>query len=220
MTVKDSVTAFVNDYNEKLNQLNEKLQSCSNRIEELQYEIRFLKEKEVPEATTIRVLQGDSSLEKKLKKSLSRFEEELQELLEEQIVLINAIKQFKYQSGEKVNEFAQLLKEERRLNEDKAYSHMMHFKKLYVDEIRKQSAVFHEYKDLSLQLETIEVKAGIKKNVYSTITDNTTKMPPHISGYNGYYLALTPNEIQQLINKTFRPSDVAYLDKFKHKKDL
>ncbi|AGK53177.1 hypothetical protein [Bacillus sp. 1NLA3E] len=77
--INEKVKQYISEYNQKLQGLNQKLQDAKTRIQYLELEVRMLTEKEIPEASTIRVLEGDGSLEAKLKKTLAKYQQELQE---------------------------------------------------------------------------------------------------------------------------------------------
>jgi hypothetical protein len=220
MTVKEKATAFIDRYNQKLQQLNQKLQSCNERIEYLELETRFLQEKEIPEAQTKRVLEGDATLEKKLKKQLQKYQGELQEKQEEAVILSNAIQQYKYQAGEEASNISKLFNEDKSLQEKKAYGRMMNQKKSYIDAILKESETLKELSSVDGKLQQILVSAGRKKQVYSGIEVKTAPIPAHKEYHNGVYLQVGLDEVKRFVQGTYSKSDYDYLKPFANKKDL
>jgi hypothetical protein len=65
MTVKEKAAAFITEYNQQLNTLKKRMDETGRRLEELALEIRFIEEKEIPEAVQRRVLTGERSKEKR-----------------------------------------------------------------------------------------------------------------------------------------------------------
>ncbi|AGK53176.1 hypothetical protein B1NLA3E_07060 [Bacillus sp. 1NLA3E] len=96
---------------------------------------------------------------------------------------------------------------------------MMHNKKLYVDAILEESKVIKEANSLDTQLQTLIIASGRKQQVYSDniVKSNPTNRNPR---FGGTYLAMTHQELTRFIQGTYTASDIDYLKKYAHKKDL
>ncbi|RHW33403.1 hypothetical protein D1B33_15255 [Lysinibacillus yapensis] len=97
---------------------------------------------------------------------------------------------------------------------------MMHFKKLYVDEILKQSEYLRELGNIDSQLQQVLINAGRQKNIYPTLEIKSPFNPTYKNQYNGVYLQLSLGEIKRLITGQYTEDDVDYLNKFANKKVL
>ncbi len=221
MSAIDKITAFSNEYKAKISQVEERYAACSQRIEELQLEARFIREKEIPEASVNRVLNGDGGgQEAKLKKSLAKLEVELVEKQEELVILENALTQYKLKSAEEVRKMQQLFKNERKIAADKAYRKMMAAKREYVETMKAEAEVLHRFAELDMRIQEVEYAAGIRNGVYSGFEVDSATIPGNADRHNGVYLALTHDEVKKIIKNTARPSELEYLDKYKNVKGL
>jgi hypothetical protein len=218
--VKNRIIEFIDEYEDNLGLLNKRISDTHKRIEEIQLEIRYINEKELPEAVEKRVLDGDGNYESKLRKTLEKLKAELQSSEEEVIVLEAAIKRFMIVSAEKITKFEQLYREEIKLLEKKQYSKMMHFKKMYVDSIIDESKIIHEYYKLHNQLQSVQAAGGIKKNVYSELQLKNANNKEYLKTYDNVMLQLEVDTIKRLFSGNYSNADVDYLNEFKHKKDL
>ncbi|MDI2586613.1 hypothetical protein OR571_05560 [Psychrobacillus sp. NEAU-3TGS] len=218
MNVTEKINTFIAEYNNKLNQLNERIESSSKRVTEIEMEIKYISQKELPEASVQRVLSSESGLENKLKKTLIKLQTELEEKNEEVLILQNALQQYHFQAANELKQYQQLFKDERAIAMDKIYSKMMSKKREYVEAMKEEAEVLHQFQAVDLQIQLVEQAAGMKKDVYNIFTVDSAPMPSHLKRYNGIYLALTHEEVQKIIKKT--PIDLGYLDKFKHTKNL
>lgn len=209
-TSKEKALQFISDYYNKLQDLNEKVKTCETTIEYLQLEIRFLQEVDIPKGQNSVVLEGlDASHVTKLKNKLEKLQEQLQVKQEEKLILSNAIHQYKYQIGEKAIEVRKLFTVDKRLSEEKCYSHMMYAKKQYVDEILKQSETIRELDNVDAQLQYILQESGIQKNIYSGIDMSKSTD-----------LQLSLQEVRRFITNQYSSNDYDYLKKYANKKDL
>ncbi|MED4037047.1 hypothetical protein [Niallia taxi] len=213
-----TVTEFIKAYKEKVNQLNERIEGCNNRIEELQLEVRFMKEKEIPEASIQKVLTGESGLETKLKKKLDKLEAELVEKQEELIIITNALQRYHLQAANELKGYKQAFNDEKAITSQKAYNKMMAAKREYVEAMKKESIALHKYQAIDVQIQLIEQQAGLKKDVYNIFTVNSAPMISHLNRHNNVYLALTHDEVKTIVSNP--STNFGYLDKFKHIKGL
>lgn len=218
MIVTEKINVFITEYNQKVNHLTERIDGSNKRIEVVKLEARYISEKELPEASVKRVLDGDIALEAKLKKKLEKLETELQEKQEEVLILQKALQRFHLQVAEELKGYQQLFKEERAIASEKAYGRMMAKKREYVEAMKEEAEVLHQYQAVEYQMQLVELAAGWKKDVYNFFTVDTAPMPSHLNRHNGIYLAITHAEVQAIIKKA--SIDLGYLDKFKNTKDL
>jgi hypothetical protein len=217
MTIRQQVESFINEYGQKLQDLSTRLQDAVNQAEYLQMEIRFIQETELPEASAKAVLDGtDDSHVVKLKKQLQKYQEQLQTSLEKQLILQQAIKQYQYQSGEKLVELDRLYRQEKSIQESKHYSKAMYYKKMYIDSLIEEGQKLKELNQLDTKLQQMLVDCGRKSGVY---TDSAVKSSPTNSG-NGTYLALSHQEVTRFVSGNHTASDYDYLRKHASLKDL
>jgi hypothetical protein len=142
MTVKERVTAFMTEYNQQLTALNDRISETGHRMEELTLEIRFIEEKEVPEALQRRVLTGDRSQEKKVRKSLDKLKTEKDEKDEDLVVLQSVLNKFKQQKADEMRQINHLFQEEKNLISNSAYERMTAAQKAYSDAISRNPRSF------------------------------------------------------------------------------
>jgi hypothetical protein len=218
MGVKDRVNQFIEEYNQKLQELNTRLQDASERAEYLTLEIRFLNEKELPEAQSMAVLEGtDDSHVTKLKKQFQKYADELQDKQEAQIILQNAIKQYQYQAGEKLVDLERLYKQEKSIQVSKHYSKMGYFKKQFVDSLIEEGMAIQELNGLDTQIQEILYVSGRKNGVY---TDSSVKSTATNTGDGRTYLALSHQEVSRFVSGNHTSTDYEYLKKHSSLKDL
>lgn len=218
MSVTAKIQQFVDDYRSKVNELTGRIAATHNRLEEIELEAKYLREKEIPEASVKRVLDGDSSLEQKLKKSLAKLEAELIEKQEELLILSNALQRYKIQSAEGLKQFHQLFNDERTIASQKAYSKMMAKKREYVETIKTEAEALHHYQAIDVIMQEIEMEAGLRNGIYSTFSVDSAPIQGHLNRHKGVYLALPNEDVQKIIKK--QAIDTSYLDKYKHTKAL
>lgn len=221
MAAIDNAKEFIQEYKAKIQEIQKKIEACTPQIEYLQLEIRMLNEVEIPKAQTQAVLEGTGkSNVATLKKQLQKYQDELQEKKEEQLILSNALEQYKYQVGDEADKLRTLFTQDRQLIEKKCYANMMYAKKQYVDEILKQSVVLRELSSVDTQLQQILQDAGRQRNVYPEITIKTPFNPANKNDTGGVYLQLSFNEVKDFITGRYPESSYEYLKKFANKKDL
>jgi hypothetical protein len=218
MNVNDKVNQYINEYQQKLQGLQEKLQVTSDRINYLELEVRMLQEVEIPEAQTKALLEGTGeALVVKLKKSLTKYSEDLQVQRENQIIYTNAIRQFKINAGPEVAKLHASFSQEKAILEAKQYAKMCHAKKAYVDSLIEESKVLHEASRLDIRLQEMLVESGRKNGVY---TDSSVRTTTTNTNDRRIYLPLSYHEVQRFINGNYTDSDYDYLKKYADKKAI
>lgn len=211
---------FYNEYQEKLAKLKELTKNSLKRAEYLQLEIRMLNGVEIPRAQTKAVLEGTGNTEiNKLKKQLQKYQDELQEKQEEQIILQHAADQYKVQVGETADELKKIIADETKIAENTAYSNMMHAKKQYIDAIIEQGKALQKLNGMDYKLQSVLVAAGRQKNVYSGIEVKSPMNPDHITS-DGIYLPLSLQEVKNFVRGDYSKSSYDYLNKFANPKNL
>ncbi|MFB5196150.1 hypothetical protein ACE198_14675 [Neobacillus sp. KR4-4] len=162
------------------------------------------------------MLNGTTGRTSKLQKQLQRYTDELQTKKESEIILLNAIKQYQYQAGEKLVDLERLYKQEKYLQESKHYSKMMYYKREYVNAMIEEGKAIKELNQLDTKVQELLVQAGRKNNIY---TDSSVKSTPTNSG-NGNYLALSHQEVSRFVSGNYTSTDYDYLRKHSSLKDL
>lgn len=218
MNVTEKIKSFIAEYSEKVQQLNKRIEASSQRVNDIEIEMKYINQKELPEASINRVLSGESGLETKLRKSLVKLQTELDEKNEEVLILQNALKKYHFQSANDLKKYRQLFIDERAIASKKAYSKMMLKKREYVEAMQKEAEILHNFNAIDQQIQLVNVAAGMKQNVYNTFTVDSAPILGNINRHNGTYLAITHREIENIIKKA--PVNLSYLSKFKSTKDL
>jgi hypothetical protein len=219
-TVKEKVLEFLAEYTSRVNKFHADIEACEKVIEDMMLEIKFINEVELIPAIEKRVTEGDSNLEDKLKKKLMKLETEVVKKTEEVIILKTLLPKYLIDSAEKVAELDSLFRDEKKVATNNAYAMMMHSKKLYIDSIQNEAEALRELKDIDVQLQQIQYNAGRTNGIYTEMDVLTAPIPSHKDRFNDVYLQLPLDEVKQLIKGTMKPDDLAYLNKFSHKKDL
>jgi uncharacterized protein (DUF342 family) len=221
MSIQDKVNQFLVSHNSKLQELSNRLHNTENQITYLQLEIRMLQENELPQAQASVVLDGtDAGQVNKLKKSLKKYQDELQEALENQIILTNAIHQLQVNAGEEATKLHRLLNEERTIVAKKQYAKMMHAKGRYIETLIEESKVIKEGNKLDVALQILLVASGRKTQVYSDNPVKSNISNNSLGRFGDTYLSMTHQELGRFIQGTYTASDVDYLKRYKDKKDL
>lgn len=211
---------FYNEYQEKLDKLKELTKNSLERAEYLQLEVRMLNEVEIPRAQTKAVLEGTGNSEvTKLKKQLQKYQDELREKQEEQVILQHAADQYKVQAGEKADELKKLITDETRIAEDTAYANMMHAKKQYIDTMIEQGKALQKLNGMDYKLQSVLVAAGRQKNVYTGIMVKSPLNPDNITS-DGIYLPLSLPEVKSFVRGDYSKGSYDYLNKFANPKNL
>lgn len=219
-TAIEKAERFYSDYQKKLEELKELTQKNYERAEYLQLEIRMLNEVEIPKAHTKAVLDGTGNNEVvKLKKQLQKFQDELQEKQEEQIILQHAADHFKVQVGETAAELKKIIADDTKIAENTAYANMMHAKKQYIDAIIEQGKALQKLEGIDYKLQSVLVGAGRQKNVYSGIVVKSPLNLDNITS-DGIYLPLSLQEVKNFVRGDYSKSSYDYLNKFANPKNL
>ncbi|USK45514.1 hypothetical protein [Cytobacillus oceanisediminis] len=218
MMASEKINQFISVYRNKVNELNEKIAATSQQMEDMKLEARFIREKELPEASVKRVLEGETAHEAKLAKKLEKLEADILAKQEELLILNKALQQFNLQSAEGLKQFHQLFNDERKIATDKAYSKMMNAKRAYVETMKAEAEVLHEYQVIDVMMQEVELQAGLRKDIYNILTVDSAPIQGHLNRHSNVYLALPHEDVTKIIKK--QPSDLAYLEKFKHSKAL
>ncbi|QFT88067.1 hypothetical protein FIU87_05390 [Bacillus sp. THAF10] len=212
MKATEKIQNFISEYRIKVNKLKERTAATNQQIEEIKLEARFIREKELPEASVKRVLEGDSALETKLKKKLEKLEAELAEKQEEEVILMATIQRYKFQSAGELKKLQPLFNDEMAIAKEKAYSRMMAKKREYVEVMKAESDVLHRYHNLDVQLQSIEIEAGLRKDVYNIFTVDSAPIQGHLNRHNGIYLAFTHEDVKKVLSN--HKIDLNYLSKY------
>jgi hypothetical protein len=221
VTIQEKANQFLQEHQMKVNGLNQKLQDTSARVQYLEMEVRMLSEVEIPTAQANTLLNdADAGLVTKLKKALKKYQDELQEALENQLILQNGIKQLTVNAGEEATKLHRLYKEETAILTKKQYAKMMHAKKLYVDSLIEEANVLKEASKCDTALQSLLVASGRKSQVYSENLVQSNINRNGLGRFGDTYLSMTHQELGRFIQGTYTESDIDYLRRYKDKKDL
>jgi hypothetical protein len=220
-TIQEKANQFLHEHQMKVNGLNQKLQDTSARVQYLEMEVRMLSEVEIPTAQANALLNdADAGLVTKRKKALKKYQDELQEALENQVIYTNGIKQLNLNAGEEASKLLRLLKEETVILTKKQYAKMMHAKYQYTQTLIEESKVVKEANKCDTALQSLLVASGRKSQVYSENLVQSNINRNGLGRFGDTYLSMTHQELGRFIQGTYTESDIDYLIRYKDKKDL
>ncbi|CEG30037.1 hypothetical protein [Peribacillus simplex] len=199
MLVVDQVKEFKISYDAELQTLNDQFEATSQRLEDLTLEERFIQEQELVKAIEKRVLSGDMTEEKALRRKLEKIQSEKLTLAEEVTVLGAVIPRFKQEKFEAIKELTRLFQEEKRMVEDTAYKRMMKDKKVYEESIIKEAESLHQYRKADVDLQLIEYEAGQRQSIFSDLVVRSAAIETDAYRFGGVYLPLEMKDIIRLI---------------------
>ncbi|MDU1845210.1 MAG: hypothetical protein E6778_06655 [Niallia nealsonii] len=204
MTANEKVLQFVAEYHENVVKYKNKIDSYSKRINDIKLEMKYVNDVELKAAIEIRLMDGDDSQEKKVRKLLASLEAELKKQHEELPVLEGILQKYIMKSGEEAVELNTFYRTEKQLQEQKAVANMLHAKKLFTDEIIKHAAVLREVSNVEQRLQEVLFATGRKNGVYYSLN-----IPKGVQ--------LSEKELTSLVMGT---GTNEYLNKYADKKNL
>jgi chromosome segregation ATPase len=167
MSARDKASTIIAEYRKELSLIQDKINQSEARLQDLFLEIRYIEEKEIPEAIKRRVLTGDRSHETKLRKILEKLQKEREEKNQDLIVLQTAISNCMQQKTDEIQKIRHLIKEELKIISEERYERIMDYKKDFKDAIISEIDILHLYAKLESELQQIEVNSGRRKYVQS-----------------------------------------------------
>jgi hypothetical protein len=191
-SAKDKAAAFVATYQKELAAMQEKILQTESCLGDLQLEIKFIQEKEVPEAVERRVLSGDQQQEKKVRKALEKLQKEFQEKSEDLIVIQNMLNRYKQQKADEIRPLLRLFQEEQRAVSHERYDRIMNARNAYKQAINTETDLLHVYRTIEADLQSVEVNAGRRKYVETVFSLDLLKLNT---------LAITPDEITRIAKR-------------------
>jgi hypothetical protein len=191
-SAKDKAAAFVATYRKELAAIQEKINQTEKRLGDLQLEIKFIQEKEIPEAVERRVLAGDQQQEKKVRKALEKLQKEFQEKSEDLIVIKNMLNRYKQQKADEIRPLLRLFQEEQRAVSHERYDRIMNARNAYKQAINTETDLLHVYRTIDGDLQSVEVNAGRRKYVETTFSLDLLKLNS---------LAVKPDEITRIAKR-------------------
>ena len=169
ISANEKALQFVAAFNETVAKNKQEINRCNQRISELELELKYVNDVELKEAIEIRILEADNSKEKKVRKLLDKLELELKQLQEELPALQRILEKYISKAGLEAWNLYNLYRDEKQLQEQQAVAHMLHAKKLFTDEIIKQSDIIREVNSVDTILQEVLVATGNKNGVYTYI---------------------------------------------------
>jgi hypothetical protein len=160
MAVQDKIKTFIDEYRTKLESMNQKLSEASTRASDLGMEINYINQAELPQAIEKRVLEGDSAMENRLRKTLEKLQAECQDKQETVLVLTNAIQRYKMESANEITSLERLFRDEKRIIEDKAFSSMAKHKGAYITALKNEAEALHSYQVMDSKIQNIKENGG------------------------------------------------------------
>lgn len=176
MSIKDKAASFVAEYNRELDVIQERIRETESHLEDLSLEIRFIEEKEIPEAVQRRVLSGDRSQEIKKRKQLEKLLAEKAEKSEDLLVLQTVKDKFKQEKADEIQKLHRLLREEQQIISQERFERIQTARNAYKQSIKTETDLLHLYLSIEVDLQTIEVNAGRRRYVESTFPIHPLKL--------------------------------------------
>jgi predicted nucleic acid-binding Zn-ribbon protein len=191
-TMKDKAAAFVAAYQKELATIQEKISQTEQRLEDIQIEIRFLGEKEIPEAVQRRVLTGDKQQESKVRKALEKLQKEYQEKSEDLVVIQNMLNRYKQQKADEIKPLQRLFQEEQRAISQERYDRIVNARNAYKQAINTETDLLHLYRSIEVDLQSVEVNAGRRRYVETVFPLDSLKLNS---------LAVKPDEVARIAKR-------------------
>ncbi|WP_430789476.1 hypothetical protein VBD025_03945 [Virgibacillus flavescens] len=205
------IESFINGYHTGLKKLSDKLNNHKQTVEDIEMEVRFIRDVEMTQAIKKRLLDDDATMEDKLKKKLSKLESQLLAMNQETPVLESIMEDYKLKQGKESSKLERLLRDEMSVAETTSYNNMMKAKKAYFEVILQEAKTLQNYNKLDSSLQQVQVNAGRKNNIYSGIQVKTAPSSSEAINYNGIYLQVTYQDLQRIITGNFSSYDIGYL---------
>jgi DNA repair exonuclease SbcCD ATPase subunit len=191
-TMKDKAAAFVATYQKELATIQEKISQTERRLEDLQLEIKFIQEKEIPEAVQRRVLTGDKQQESKVRKALEKLQKEYQEKSEDLVVIQNMLNRYKQQKADEIKPLQRLFQEEQRAISQERYDRIVNARNAYKQAINTETDLLQLYRSIEVDLQSVEVNAGRRRYVETVFPLDSLKLNS---------LALKPDEVARIAKR-------------------
>jgi chromosome segregation ATPase len=190
--VKEKVSTLISEYKKEVSLIKEKVEESEKRLNDLSLEIRYIEEKEIPEAIKKRVLTGDRSHETKLRKALEKLQKESVEKNEDLLVLDAAVNNYIQQKADEIQKILPLFNEELNMIRKEKFDRIKKSREVYLGEIIKETALLHLYQSIETEIQNIEVVTGRRRYTQST----------YLFDYNNLKnLSISPNEVVTAVNK-------------------
>ncbi len=214
-TAKEKVLQFMADYESNVSKLNANVEACQNRINDINLEVKYIKDVELVPAIEKRIIEGDNTEEVRLRKKLTKLDGDLVRQTEDLIVLESLIPRYLVEAADEVAKLQALFQEEKREVESAQYGKMMKAKADYMETIQKESNALHEFNSVDLKLQEVQYAAGRINSVWTELEVKTAASPDYKDKSNGVYLQLPLDDVKKLVKGTMKEAELDYLKKFK-----
>lgn len=157
------IVSFHEGFFDGLENITKNLDAKTQLLNNKQLELRFIQEKELPEALVKKYVDGDDKDAKRLQTLEAKLQKEIAELNEE-IVVISHIKD-KYVSSKSAEAKALVdaFDSERNSHAKRCYSRMESAKRIFLETIKEEAAKLHEYRGVDLKLAEVLEEGGFTK---------------------------------------------------------
>ncbi|MFJ7994288.1 hypothetical protein ACIQY5_19195 [Peribacillus frigoritolerans] len=214
-TAKEKVLQFMADYESNVSKLNANVEACQNRINDINLEVKYIKDVELVPAIEKRIIEGDNTEEVRLRKKLTKLDGDLVCQTEDLIVLESLIPRYLVEAADKVAKLQALFQEEKREVESAQYGKMMKAKADYMETIQKESKALHEFNSADVKLQEVQYAAGRVNSIWTELEVKTAASPDYKDKSNGVYLQLPLDDVKKLVKGTMKETELDYLNKFK-----
>ncbi|MED4678057.1 hypothetical protein [Bacillus nitratireducens] len=159
------VTAFHEGFIDGLEKITQNIDEKTQLLNDKQLELRFIQEKELPEALVKRYVDGDDKDAKRLQTLETKLQKEITELQEEILVVTHLKEKYEWTKANEAKALVAAFNEERNAAAQRTYRRMEAAKRAYLETIKAESESLHEYYGVDLKLTEILEVGGLKKSM-------------------------------------------------------
>ncbi|PFN08267.1 hypothetical protein [Bacillus cereus] len=157
------VAAFHEGFIDGLEKITQNIDEKTQLLNDKQLELRFIQEKELPEALEKKYVEGDEKDAKRLLTLEAKLQKDITELQEEILVITNLKAKYTATKAAEANALVDAFNSERDAAALRSYRRLEAAKRVYLEAIKEEADSLHEYRGIDLQLAEILEEGGLKK---------------------------------------------------------
>ncbi|MGX5361043.1 hypothetical protein [Bacillus cereus] len=191
------VVAFHEGFIDGLEKITKNIDEKTELLNDKQLELRFIQEKELPEALVKRYVDGDDKDAKRLQTLETKLQKEITELQEEILVITHLKAKYEWTKANEAKVLEAAFNEERNADVQRTYRRMEAAKRAYLETIKAESESLHEYYGADLKLAKILEVGGLKKSMSWFPVSVAYTRGNH--GFHGSYLEVPTQVVKDII---------------------
>ncbi|PFV50401.1 hypothetical protein [Bacillus thuringiensis] len=191
------VVAFNGDFIEGLEKITTKIDEKTQLLNDKQLELRFVQEKELPEALVKKYVDDDDKEAKRLQTLETKLQKEITELQEEILVITHLKEKYEWTKANEAKALEVAFNEERNAATQRTYRRMEAAKRAYLETIKAESESLHEYHGVAWKLAKILEVGGLKKSMPWLPVSVVYTRGNH--GFHGSYLEVPTQLVKDII---------------------